>query len=58
MLSILNAKERTREDFEELFKEADRGFRFKGVTRPKGCRMSIVEAVWDGPDFCGEEESI
>lgn len=22
----------------------------QGVTRPKGCRMSIIEAVWQGED--------
>ncbi|KAH8588090.1 S-adenosyl-L-methionine-dependent methyltransferase [Bisporella sp. PMI_857] len=45
MLTLLNAQERMAGDFEELFKEADPGFKFLGVARPEGCRMSIVEAV-------------
>ncbi|KAM0356108.1 hypothetical protein ACHAPU_000502 [Fusarium lateritium] len=46
MLSLLNAQERTEKEFEQLFMDADERFVFKGVTRPEGCRMSIVEAVW------------
>jgi hypothetical protein len=26
------------------------------VTRPAGCRMSIVEAVWEGEDYGGEAD--
>ena len=51
MLTLLNAQERTAAEFEDLFRRADPRFVFKGVTRPKGCRMSIVEAVWAGEDF-------
>ncbi|KAF3765145.1 hypothetical protein M406DRAFT_61886 [Cryphonectria parasitica EP155] len=47
MLTLLNAQERTEEEFRELFRLADEGFVFKGVTRAKGCRMSIVEAAVD-----------
>lgn len=54
MLTLLNAQERTEEDFRQLFEEASPGFVFKGVTRPKGCKMSIVEAVWEGDELCGE----
>ncbi|RFN43251.1 hypothetical protein FIE12Z_12510 [Fusarium flagelliforme] len=50
MLTLLNSQERTEKEFEELFKVADERFVFKvlrkGVTRPEGCRMSIIEAVW------------
>ncbi|KAF4335840.1 sterigmatocystin 7-O-methyltransferase precursor [Fusarium beomiforme] len=46
MLTLLNAQERTEKEFEELFKSADERFVFKGVRRPEGCRMSIIEAVW------------
>ncbi|KAI9732978.1 MAG: hypothetical protein M1818_007411 [Claussenomyces sp. TS43310] len=48
MLTLLNAQERSAAEFETLFRRADARFRFVGVTRPKGCRMSIVEAVWEG----------
>ncbi|KAK7739028.1 hypothetical protein SLS53_005926 [Cytospora paraplurivora] len=50
MLTLLNAQERTEAEFRELFRLADERFVFKGVTRPKGCRMSIIEAVWEGED--------
>jgi len=47
MLALLNAQERTEEEFRGLFREAGGdGFVFKGVKRPQGCRMSIIEAVW------------
>ncbi|KUI63993.1 Sterigmatocystin 8-O-methyltransferase [Cytospora mali] len=50
MLTLLNAQERTEAEFRELFRLADECFVFKGVTRPNGCRMSIIEAVWEGVD--------
>ncbi|KAM7191003.1 O-methyltransferase [Rhypophila sp. PSN 637] len=46
MLTLLNAQERTEQEFRGLFEAASDGFVFKGVTRPSGCRMSIIEAVW------------
>lgn len=56
MLTLINAQERSKEDFEALFRSANPGFRFVGVSRPKGCRMSIIEAVWEGEDFGGAVE--
>lgn len=53
MLTLLNAQERTEEEFRRLFARVDERFRFVGVTRAEGCRMSIVEAVWDGEDYGG-----
>ncbi|TQN68224.1 Chlorophenol O-methyltransferase [Colletotrichum shisoi] len=47
MLAVLNAQERDEDEYRELFKAADERYVFKGVMRPKGCRMSIIEAVWD-----------
>ncbi|KAG6044346.1 Alpha-1,3-mannosyltransferase cmt1 [Claviceps sp. LM77 group G4] len=47
MLTLLNAQERDEEQFKELFRAAHEGFVFKGVSRSPGCRMSVVEAVWD-----------
>jgi hypothetical protein len=64
MLTLINAQERSEEEFKGVFAEAGKGwgvdgqgsgFRFVGVTRPEGCRMSIVEAVWEGEDFGGEK---
>ena len=53
MLTLLNSQERTTGEFKDLFWRADPCFSFKGVTRPKGCRMSIMKAVWLGEDFGG-----
>ena len=53
MLSLLNAKERSEGEFRELFREVDEGFRFLGVERAEGCRMSVVEAVWEGEEYGG-----
>ncbi|KAK2030299.1 O-methyltransferase [Colletotrichum zoysiae] len=47
MLAVLNAQERNEAEYRELFKAADGRYAFRGVTRPAGCRMSIIEAVWD-----------
>lgn len=46
MLELLNARERGEDDYAELFQRADPRFKFLGVRTPKGCRMSIMEAVW------------
>ncbi|PSR85763.1 S-adenosyl-L-methionine-dependent methyltransferase [Coniella lustricola] len=51
MLTLLNAQERSEAEFKELFRLADESFVFKGVTRPQGCRMSIIEAIWQ-PHKC------
>lgn len=54
MLTLLNAQERSATEFRALFAAASPDFRFDGVTRPKGCRMSIIEAVWEGEDYSVE----
>lgn len=56
MLALLNAQERTEAEFRELFRMADEGYVFKGVTRPQGCRMSIIEAVWQGNDNASKSD--
>jgi hypothetical protein len=58
MLSLLNAQEREEGEFRRLFESVDQGFRFLGSVRPKGCRMSIVEAVWEGEDYGGVGEKV
>jgi hypothetical protein len=55
MLTLLNAQERSEADFANLFGKVDKGFKFIGSRKPAGCRMSIVEAVWEGEDFGGEK---
>jgi len=56
MMTLLNAQERTEAEFRELFAAAGEGFVFKGVTRAKGCRMSVVEAVWQPDQVVGKVE--
>lgn len=53
MLTLLNAQERSEGGFRELFRKVDERFVFKGVERVEGCRMSVVEAVWEGEDYGG-----
>jgi O-methyltransferase domain len=51
MLTLLNAQERSEADFRTLFEQAGEGkWRMEGVKQPRGCRMSILEAVWKGED--------
>lgn len=51
MLTLLNAQERSATEFRALFATASPGYKFLGVSRPKDCRMSIIEAVWEGEDY-------
>lgn len=53
MLTLLNATERSEGQYKNLFGSIE-GFKFVGVMRVEGCRMSVVEAVWEGEDYGGE----
>ena len=48
MMAMLNAKERGRDDWAELFEKADEKFRFLGVQTPPGSQLSFIEASWEG----------
>ena len=41
-----NAKERDLEDWEDLFRTADAGYKLLSVTKPKNSRLSILELIW------------
>lgn len=56
MLTLLNARERTAAEYKALFEGVHSNLRFNGVKRMEGCRMCVVEAVWDGEDYGGVEE--
>ena len=45
-LNIQNSREREREEYEELFHQADKRFKFLGVKTPSGSFLSIIEVVW------------
>lgn len=47
MLQIQNSRERERQDWEQLFKEADPRFEFLGVQQPAGSKLAFIEARWE-----------
>ena len=48
MLSLFNARERERADWEQIFAEADPRFKDVKVWVPEGATLAIIEAVWAG----------
>lgn len=48
MLQIQNSRERERQDWEALFREADPRFKFLGVEQPQGSKLAFIEASWEG----------
>lgn len=48
MLTLFNARERERSDWESLFKEADYRFQDVRIWVPEGATLAIIEAVWAG----------
>lgn len=48
MLSLFNARERERSDWEQIFTEADYRFTDVRVWVPEGATLAIIEAVWAG----------
>lgn len=48
MLTLCNARERDRDDWEMLFREADVRFGIVGASVPEGSSLAIIEAVWQG----------
>ena len=47
MLTLCNARERDRDDWEMLFKEADHRFQFISAYVPEGSSLGIIEARWE-----------
>jgi hypothetical protein len=45
--SFSNARERSEEDWRDLFAKADSRFTFLGVTLPPGAALSFIEAEWN-----------
>ena len=48
MLTLFNARERDRADWEHIFHEADPRFQDVGIWVPEGATLAIIEAVWSG----------
>jgi hypothetical protein len=43
---LLNAKERTQEDWKKLFKKADESFDVKAFKKPEGAASTVIEVTW------------
>lgn len=48
MQVTVNAREKAKDDWDELFKRASDGFRVNRVWKPEKARMYLVEAEWVG----------
>lgn len=48
MLTLLNARERGREDWKKLFRETDERFEIRSVVTPQGSGLGVIEVVWNG----------
>lgn len=48
MAAIFNSRERTLREWKHLFRQADEGFVFKGMNKPKGSALTVMEIVWTG----------
>lgn len=47
MLSLYNSREREKDDWEMLFREADTRFKHVKMWVPEGAMLGIVEATWE-----------
>ena len=48
MLTLCNARERDRDDWEALFRSADERFRFVSAFIPENSSLGIIDAIWKG----------
>jgi hypothetical protein len=48
MLQLLNAQQREQKEWPELFRRADRRYRYLGAKKPVGAIRWIIEAEWEG----------
>ncbi len=48
MLTLSNARERDRDDWEALFEAADDRFQFISAYVPEGSSLGIIEVTWEG----------
>ncbi|KAM7187060.1 6-hydroxytryprostatin B O-methyltransferase, partial [Naviculisporaceae sp. PSN 640] len=48
MAAIFNSRERTLREWKALFRQADERFVFKGMNKPKGSALTVMEVVWTG----------
>lgn len=48
MLASMNGRERGKDEWASLFKQADQRYKFLGATLPPGSRLWLIEAEWTG----------
>jgi hypothetical protein len=58
MLTFVNSNERDIDEWHTLFQRADSRFTFLGASKPKGCRMWTIEAVWDPDKEFSEKDAL
>jgi hypothetical protein len=47
MMTLFNARERELEDWKDLFRQADKRFKFISARLPEVGTMSVITAIWD-----------
>jgi hypothetical protein len=47
MMTLFNAKERELEDWIDLFKQADKRFKFRDAKMPEVGTMGVITAIWE-----------
>ena len=47
MMAALNAKERTKQDWMDLFNSADKRLSIKGFKQPPGSAATLIEAIFE-----------
>lgn len=48
MMTAFNAKERTKDDWVDLFHEADKRLVVKQFLQPRGSNLALIEVVFEG----------
>lgn len=48
MIGTFNAKERTMEEWADIFRRVNPGLKFLGAKKPETGLLWIIEAVWEG----------
>ena len=51
MKELLNAKERTSEQWKQLFHDADPRFKLLQIKKPPASELSVIEYSWEGENM-------
>jgi hypothetical protein len=47
MMTLFNARDRERDDWNQLLRNADRRFKLIGAKKPEVGTMGLIQVVWD-----------